>query len=62
MRAMDSPCYNLPPLLAGIHSPEDVKALAADQLPQLAEEVRTTLIETLPTRAGTWRPTWVLWN
>ena len=49
---MDSPCYNLPPLLAGIHSPEDVKALAADQLPQLAEEVRTTLIETLSHTGG----------
>ena len=49
---MDSPCNSLPPLLASIHSPQDVKALRADQLPQLAEEVRATLIETLSHTGG----------
>ena len=49
---MDSPCTNLPPLLASIHTPQDVKALRAEQLPRLAEEIRTTLIETLSRTGG----------
>lgn len=52
---MDSTCseqYKLPPLLAGIKSPEDVKALPARELPQLAEEVRGLLIETLSRTGG----------
>ena len=42
----------LPPLLAGIHSPADVKALPAEQLPLLAEEVRSLLIHTLSRTGG----------
>ena len=51
---MDSTCSDmtLPPLLAGIQSPEDVKALSPKQLPQLAEEVRALLIETLSRTGG----------
>ncbi len=49
---MDSPSFDLPPLLAGIHSPEDVKALAPAQLPQLAQEVRDTLVNTLAHTGG----------
>ena len=43
---------NLPALLAGIHSPQDVKALPADKLTQLADEVRATLIHTLSETGG----------
>ena len=49
---MDSPSFELPELLASIHSPEDVKALDARLLPQLAEEVRDTLIHTLSKTGG----------
>lgn len=43
---------SLPPLLAGIHSPADVKALPAKELPRLAEEVRALLINTLSRTGG----------
>ena len=52
---MDLTCSedkSLPPLLAGIHSPADVKALPPRELPRLAEEVRHFLIETLSRTGG----------
>ncbi len=49
---MDSPSFDLPPLLAGIHSPEDVKALAPEQLPALADEIRKVLVNTLSRTGG----------
>ncbi len=49
---MDSPSDKLPPLLSGIHSPEDVKALAPGQLSDLAEEIRQVLIHTLSRTGG----------
>lgn len=49
---MTSPSFELPPLLAGIHSPADVKAMDAEKLPQLAEEIRSTLINTLANTGG----------
>ncbi len=49
---MDSPSSKLPPLLASIHSPADVKALAPEKLPELAQEIRTTLIDTLAKTGG----------
>ncbi len=48
----DSPSYKLPPLLAGIASPADVKALAPEQLPALAEEIREVLVNTLAHTGG----------
>ena len=42
----------LGPLLSGIHSPEDVKALADQQLPLLADEVRHSLITSLAKTGG----------
>lgn len=49
---MDSASFNLPPILAGIHSPDDLKNLSPDQLPALAQEVRDTLIHTLAKTGG----------
>lgn len=49
---MDSPSSKLPPLLASIQSPDDVKALTPEQLPTLAQEIRTTLIDTLAQTGG----------
>ncbi|MDO5473115.1 MAG: 1-deoxy-D-xylulose-5-phosphate synthase [Akkermansia sp.] len=49
---MDSHSYKLPPLLAGIHSPADVKALSPEQLPALADEVREVLVNTLSKTGG----------
>lgn len=48
----NSPSSDLPPLLSGIHSPQDVKRLPADKLTELAEEVRATLIHTLAETGG----------
>ena len=42
----------LGPLLGAIHSPDDVKKLAAGQLPDLAAEIRRTLITTLSKTGG----------
>ena len=39
-------------LLAGIHSPADVKALPEESLPQLAQEVRDELIKVLSQTGG----------
>ena len=39
-------------LLASIRSPEDVKKLPADKLPELAQEIRETLIETVSQTGG----------
>ena len=49
---MDFPSFKLPPLLAGIQTPEDLKRLPADKLPELAAEVRELLIRTLATTGG----------
>lgn len=49
---MNSPSFELPPLLAGIHSPDDIKALRPEQLPELAEEVRRVLVHTLAATGG----------
>lgn len=50
---MDSAYSNtLPPLLAGIHSPADLKALPADKLNALAAEIRSFLIDTLSHTGG----------
>lgn len=51
---MDSTCSEnkLPPLLAGIKSPADVKALPPQDLPRLADEVRALLIDTLSRTGG----------
>lgn len=42
----------LPPILSGIQSPADLKALSADKLPALAAEIRTFLIDTLSHTGG----------
>jgi 1-deoxy-D-xylulose-5-phosphate synthase len=42
----------LGPLLSGIHSPQDVKALTDQQLPALAEEIRHSLITSLAKTGG----------
>lgn len=47
-----SPSSELPPLLASIQSPQDVKALPADKLDALAAEIRETLIHTLAETGG----------
>lgn len=51
---MDSTCSEnqLPPLLAGIKSPADVKNLPPEDLPRLAAEVRELLINTLSRTGG----------
>ncbi len=49
---MDSPSAKLPPLLSGIHSPEDLKRLDAERLPELAQEIRETLVTTLAKTGG----------
>lgn len=48
----NSPSSELPPLLRAIRGPEDVKKLAAAQLPELAEEIRSVLIATLSKTGG----------
>ena len=52
MSSTSSDTEPLPPLLASIHSPADVKALAAEDLPRLADEVRRVLITTLSRTGG----------
>ena len=42
----------LGPLLATIHSPDDVKKLADEELPKLAAEIRHTLIDSLSKTGG----------
>ncbi len=49
---MDSPSYDLPPLLSSLHTPEDLKKLDASRLPELAGEIRQTLIQTLAHTGG----------
>lgn len=49
---MNSPSSELPPLLASIHSPADLKAMEAEKLPRLAQEIRQTLINTLSNTGG----------
>ena len=43
---------SVPPLLAGIDSPADLRALAPAQLPRLADEVRRFLLETVAKSGG----------
>ena len=52
MMSSTSHDVTLTPLLSGIHSPADVKALPAAELPHLAEEVRSLLINTLARTGG----------
>lgn len=49
---MTSPSSDLPPILASIHTPDDVKRLAPEQLPDLAKEIRETLVDTLSHTGG----------
>lgn len=49
---MNSPSPELPELLSRIHSPADLKQLPEDQLPRLAEEIRSTLIHSLSLTGG----------
>lgn len=52
MTTQPSVSSELPPLLSAIHSPEDLKALPAEALPALAQEIRTLLIDTLSHTGG----------
>lgn len=52
MTIMDSASFDLPPLLATIHSPADLKALPEAQLPKLADEIRDFLIRVLSETGG----------
>ena len=47
-----SPLSDKTPLLCGILSPDDVKAIPTDQLPELAKEIRSLLINTLAETGG----------
>lgn len=49
---MDSISCKLPPLLSNIHSSADLRKLSADELNQLAQEIRSTLISTLSRTGG----------
>ncbi len=49
---MSSPCSELPPLLAAIRSPQDVKDLPKEKLPELAQEIRDLMITTLSKTGG----------
>lgn len=49
---MASPSSDLPSILASIKTPDDVKKLTPEQLPVLAQEIRTTLIDTLSHTGG----------
>ena len=52
MSTTKSDSFKLPELLSQIKSPADVKALPEDQLPQLCEEIRHTLIHALSLTGG----------
>lgn len=52
MTTQPSVSSELPPLLSAIHGPEDLKALPAEALPALAQEIRTLLIDTLSHTGG----------
>ena len=41
-----------PSLLAGVHSPDDLKSVSAEQLPQLAQEIRDFLIHSVAKTGG----------
>ena len=41
-----------PSLLAGVHSPDDLKSVSAEQLPQLAQEIRDFLIQSVAKTGG----------
>ncbi|CAM2789449.1 1-deoxy-D-xylulose-5-phosphate synthase [Rariglobus hedericola] len=47
-----APSFSSPRLLDGIRGPADVKALAADQLPQLAREIRNEIIAVTASNGG----------
>ena len=42
----------MPNILSTIHTPRDVQALAQGQLPELAEEVRRVILETVSKTGG----------
>lgn len=48
----NSPSSEIASLLKGINSPQDLKVLPADKLPELAAEIRRTLIHTLSKTGG----------
>ena len=56
--AMNSPSPELPELLASIRSHADLMKIPESELPRLAEEIRNTLIHSLPSPEATWAPTW----
>ena len=47
-----NPLASKTPLLDAVHLPADVRALAAKQLPQLAQELRTELVEAVSVTGG----------
>ncbi len=49
---MSSPSFEVPPLLSGIDGPKDLLSLSPDQLPELASEIRSVLINTLSQTGG----------
>lgn len=50
------------PLLDTINSPADLRALQRDQLPQLADELRAFLVESVSKTGDTCPPTSAPWN
>ncbi len=46
-------------LLPGIHGPRDLDGLTPDQLPQLAAEIRSFLVENVARSAATSAQPWV---
>ena len=52
---MNSPSPELPELLGSIHNHADLMQIPEAELPRLAEEIRSTLIQSL---AAIWAPTW----
>lgn len=49
-------------LLEKINSPEDLRKLAPEQLPQLCGEIREFLIDSLSVSRGILPQAWVLWK
>ena len=49
-------------LLEKIRSPRDLKDLRAEDLPQLAAEIRDCLISTVTATAATSARTWASWS
>lgn len=49
-------------ILSSINSPEDVRRLSVEQLPQLCADIRDFLISTLSRNPATSPPAWDRWN